>query len=129
MESNKTAVKHTGNPVAMSEAKKNAIKDILTMANEIWNDGELEEIHQKYRNEKLPLMLPHRHKILVGSAHHLISRMMENGATKEELTKALKYFVVCMDANKYRLDIPKYELDNGINGLRNKYAIVVKAKL
>ena len=129
MESGRTVVKHTGNPVVMSEAKKSMIKDILLKAKEIWDDGELEEVHQKYRNDELPPMLPHWHKILVGRAHHLIRLMMENGATKEELIRALKYFVVCMDAEKYRLDIPRYKLDNGINGLRKKYADIVRVKL
>lgn len=65
----------------------------------------------------------HHHRILVGKAVKLFKRMVELGATKEELKRAAEYALVCIDAMKYCLDYKKCRADNGIVALEKKYSI------
>lgn len=65
----------------------------------------------------------HYHRILVGKAVNLFKRMVELGATEEELKRAAEYALVCIDAMKYCLDYKKCRADNGIAALEKKYPI------
>ena len=65
----------------------------------------------------------HYHRILVGKAVELFKRMVELGATKEELKRAAEYALVCIDAVTYCLDYKKCRADNGIAALEKKYPI------
>ena len=68
----------------------------------------------------------HYHRILVGKAVNLFKRMVELGATEEELTRAAEYALVCIDTMKHCLDYKKCRADNGIAALEKKYPIEKK---
>lgn len=61
------------------------------------------------------------HAIIVGKACRLIERMMDKGATKKELQRAVRYFWVCIDAMKHQLDYRRAYVDFGIEELETKY--------
>lgn len=65
----------------------------------------------------------HYHLILVGKAVNLFKRMVELGATEEELARAAEYALVCMDTAKYCLDYKRCRAVNGIAALEKKYPI------
>jgi hypothetical protein len=47
--------------------------------------------------------------------------MLETGGLYEELDRAMEYFIVCIDSQKYNLDVRKCYDDLNINELLNKY--------
>ena len=57
----------------------------------------------------------------MGSVSNLITDMTLAGASKEELTRAVKHAQVIIDAEKHQLDWKKSERDNDIRGLKLKY--------
>lgn len=63
------------------------------------------------------------HRILAGKAVNLFKRMVESGATQEELRRIAEFALVCIDASKYCLDYKKCRADNRIAELEKKYPI------
>lgn len=59
---------------------------------------------------------------LVGECSNLIKDMCINGATREEIVKAVKHSMVLINARKYGLDWKKSEQDNDILELKKKYS-------
>lgn len=57
----------------------------------------------------------------IGFCSNLITNMSANGATAEELEKAILFSVVVLDADKYRLNILTAKDDLGIQALHEKY--------
>ena len=57
----------------------------------------------------------------IGFCSNLITNMTANGATAEELEKAILFSVVVLDADKYRLNILTAKDDLGIQALHEKY--------
>lgn len=57
----------------------------------------------------------------MGSVSNLITDMTLAGASKDELTRAVKHAQVIIDAEKHQLDWKKSERDNDIRGLKLKY--------
>lgn len=57
----------------------------------------------------------------IGFCSNLITNMTANGATAEELEKAILFSVVVLDADKYRLNILTAKDDMGIQQLYEKY--------
>lgn len=57
----------------------------------------------------------------IGFCSNLITNMTTNGATAEELEKAILFSVVVLDADKYRLNILTAKDDLGIQSLYEKY--------
>lgn len=53
-------------------------------------------------------------------ANLLLNISLKNGS-KEDIKKAIKHFMVIIDAEKYQLDWKKSEKDNNIEELINKY--------
>lgn len=58
---------------------------------------------------------------------HLIPAMAYNGATEEELIRAIKHSMVLLDAEKHGLNWKQSEKDHGIKELINKYLYPVKS--
>ena len=54
---------------------------------------------------------------------NLITKMTLKGATKQEITRAVKHSMVIIDAEKLHLDWKRSELDNDISGLMEKYCL------
>lgn len=52
---------------------------------------------------------------------NLITDMVANGATAEELEKAILFSMVCIDSQKYKLSIIKAEEDLDIKLFEEKY--------
>lgn len=58
-----------------------------------------------------------------GYCQELIDDMVENGATAEELEKAIIFSYVVLDAEKFKLSIVKAKDDLDIQSLYNKYVL------
>lgn len=52
---------------------------------------------------------------------NLITKMVIQGTTKQEIARAVKHSMVVIDAEKLHLDWKRSELDNDISGLMEKY--------
>lgn len=57
----------------------------------------------------------------VDAISSLITEMVQNGATKEELRKAVKHSMVVLEAEKYHLDWEQSAVDNEIDIFKKKY--------
>lgn len=60
-------------------------------------------------------------QVYIGFCTGLITKMTANGATAEELEKAMLFSYVVLDADKYRLNILTAKDDFGIQALHEKY--------
>ena len=64
------------------------------------------------------------HKALqteLGKVSNLITAMALNGATRDELKRAIRHSMVVIDAEKYQLDYKQSAIDHGIPELQKKY--------
>lgn len=59
----------------------------------------------------------------MGMVSNLITDMTLQGATEDELARAVKHSMVVIDAEKHKLDFKQSEKDNGIAELKKKYQI------
>ena len=57
----------------------------------------------------------------MGKISNLITDMTLQGATDDELARAVRHSMVVIDAEKHKLDYKKSEIDNNIQGLKDKY--------
>lgn len=57
----------------------------------------------------------------MGIISNLITDMTLQGATPDELARAVRHSMVVIDAEKHKLDYKQSELDNGIAALKKKY--------
>lgn len=57
----------------------------------------------------------------MGKISNLITDMTLQGATTDELARAVRHSMVVIDAYKHKLDYRQSEIDNGIAELKNKY--------
>lgn len=75
-----------------------------------------------YRNGKeFKPMSKHNTQIEMGKVTNLITDMTIMGATTDELARAVRHSMVVVDAEKHKLDYKQSEIDNNIQGLKNKY--------
>ena len=61
----------------------------------------------------------------MGVISNLITDMTLQGASTEELTRAVKHSMVVIDAYKHKLDYKKSEQDNGIAALKKRYQTTI----
>ena len=61
----------------------------------------------------------------MGKISNLITDMTLNGASEDELARAVRHSMVVIDAGKHKLDYKKSEKDNDIKSLRATYQIKV----
>ena len=57
----------------------------------------------------------------MGKISNLITDMTLKGATRDELSRAVRHSMVVIDAEKHGLDYKQSEKDNGISSLKKKY--------
>lgn len=62
-----------------------------------------------------------REGTMMGMASNLITDMTLQGASKDELIRAVKYSMVVIDTGKHKLDWGQAEADFGIKALKDKY--------
>ena len=89
------------------------------MKEELGEDG-IEELHQQYVNPRINVT-PMSHRVITGKALILARAVLAKGGTKEEGVLALKNLLVCIDSMKYKLDHKKFQQENDIASLVNKY--------
>lgn len=66
-------------------------------------------------------MSDHAKGIEMGKVSNLITDMTIQGATLDEIERAVKHSMVVIDAQKHHLDYKQSEKDNNIEELKNKY--------
>ena len=71
--------------------------------------------------EGMPKMKPKTKQTEMGKITNLITDMTIEGATPEELERAVKHSMVVIDAEKHHLDYKRSERENGIAELKAKY--------
>lgn len=69
----------------------------------------------------MPRMTAHQKGVEMGKVSNLITDMTFQGATREELARAVKHSMVVIDAEKHELDWRRSERDNAIGALKKKY--------
>lgn len=57
----------------------------------------------------------------MGRVSNLITDMTLQGASEDEIARAVRHSMVVIDANKHNLDYKRSEQENGISALRKKY--------
>lgn len=99
------------------------IRRLLEWAKELVTDEEWNDILSRYRIRKnwKAAVSENWHRVIVGSASKLANAVVEKGGTAAEVKLAVTYFRVCMDANKHLLDYTKFEQENGVVELYEKY--------
>ena len=79
-----------------------------------------------YRNgREFALMTKKGTQTQMGVVTNLINDMTLAGATDDELARAVRHSMVVIDAEKHKLDYKASELDNNIQGLKDKYQIKI----
>lgn len=63
----------------------------------------------------------HRHQIVTGRAIKTYRNMKNEGASEEDLFAAWSFFMICMNARKYKLDIDKAAKDFNFEELERRY--------
>lgn len=73
------------------------------------------------RTKTSKVIKPNGHGTVVGKAFLLTEAMVERKAPKKEMERAVRYLMVCIDADKYHLNYHKAYEDFGIFELNCKY--------
>lgn len=81
----------------------------------------LKEKYKEYPGMKL--MTPSGTQTQMGIISNLITDMTIKGASREELTRAIKHSQVVIDAEKHKLNYKQSELDNNIVQLKQRYQV------
>lgn len=68
-----------------------------------------------------PQMSNRTKQIQMGNVSNLITDMTLQGATSDELCRAVRHSMVVIDAEKHHLDYKQSAIDNGISALKEKY--------
>ena len=81
-----------------------------------------EDQRQSKDNPKgIPMMSKKYTQQQMGRVSNLITDMTLQGASMDEIERAVKHSMVVIDANKHNLDYKKSEIDNDIKSLRETY--------
>lgn len=81
-----------------------------------------EELRRSKENKKgIPMMTKDQTQKEMGKISNLITDMTLQGATDEELERAVKHSMVVIDAEKHKLDYKRSEKENRISELKAKY--------
>lgn len=71
--------------------------------------------------EGMKVMTPHLKGLKMGDISNLITDMTIQGATDDEIARAVKHSMVVIDAEKHKLNYKQSYVDNGIAELKKKY--------
>lgn len=101
----------------MRKGKAQTLKEMLEKSGV--QKSSIYELHNKYYTfEPTPRSV---RQTYLGFCSNLITNMTVNGATAEELEKAILFSCVVLDSDKYRLNILTAKDDFGIQALYEKY--------
>ncbi len=101
---------------------RNAKAEIQLMIAEIMgNDEKRKVLVEQYHNPEKCLKNVNTQKILIGNWLNNAVKIMNKGATKEELNRIAEHIVVLLNAVKYELDIQQSYIDRDLLGLTRKY--------
>ena len=102
----------------------NSLRNLIEKRREFVSDAELEEIYKEYK-VKTPskIVSPIWHKVISQRAGALARAVIVKGGTKEEVKLALTYMLVCLDAEKQKLDYARFKQENGVVELSEKYGV------
>lgn len=79
-----------------------------------------------YRNgQEFAVMTKKGTQTQMGVVSNLITDMTLAGATPDELARAVRHSMVVIDAEKHKLDYKSSEIDNNIQGLKDKYQVSI----
>lgn len=102
------------------DKKQITTEELLELEKEIVDKEERQEILKQYGTESEWLSWK-KHRLITGKALKLAKIVINNGGTNEEVKKAVLNLMVCMDAMKHKLNWKKWQQDNGILLLKQKY--------
>lgn len=96
---------------------------LLDKIQKLYCSEEADKVREKY---KLPdsvhsAATERTRQLMLSEAGALLFTIVEKGGPKEDLDKALRYILVCMDLHKCRLFYGKFEKEEKIRELRKKY--------
>ena len=105
-------------------AIENKIPYILSLIGTEITRDDINKIHRDYRNPDGKMTISfHGHISMTGRAIRLYENMMDSGASKDELHKALSWVIVCMDSHKHCLDYSRYRKEYNLYELEKKYLL------
>lgn len=102
-------------------SERNVVAAVLVMVREKFTDLERHYLIDRYRMATDNKLTNNRHRMIVGRAYQLVSEMLANGATANELDKAMEYIMVTIDAQKFNLDFKRAHDDLDVTELWRKY--------
>lgn len=83
--------------------------------------GDFDYISEYSSPDRDSAMTSRRHSLETGLCHKLLLTLPVRNATKDELLRVVKYYIVALDGIKWKLDWKKAKADLGIDELRKKY--------
>ena len=106
-------------------ANRDAKADVQLMIAGITEDRKKELIEQYYDPEKC-LRNAHSQKVLIGDWLNNATKMLQKGATEEEMNRVVEHIVVLLHAVKCELNVQRSFKDRDLLGLMRKYFRVLK---
>lgn len=102
--------------------KQISTTELLELMWKVVSEEERQNIIRKYKMDYADInFTPARHRMVTGRAMTLAKTVINDGGTEEEVKKAILNLMVCMDAEKYKLDLKKWEQDSNVALLKQKY--------
>lgn len=99
---------------------RDAKAEVQLMIAGITEDRKKELIEQYHDSERC-LRSTHSQKILIGNWLNNAARMLQKGATEEEMTRVVEHIVVLLHAVKCELNVQRSYKDRDLWGLSRKY--------
>lgn len=106
-------------------ANRDAKANVQLMIAGITEDRKKELIEQ-YHDPKKCLCNTHSQKVLIGDWLNNATKMLQKGATEEEMNRVIEHIVILLHAVKCELDIQRSYKDRDLLGLTRKYFRVLK---
>ena len=95
---------------------------ILNLMSEHFDDEYRKKIRDEYRiDEGYEEITGNKHNIITGTALNIVKHIIQHSGSENEMHRALKYLMVCMDAKKYHLDYKRCYKELMIPYLLEKY--------
>lgn len=104
-----------------NEKKELTNEEVVDHVLKQFSESERKDIIDLYREVNIEPMKDALHKMMVGRASHLVKEMVAKGATNEEMDRALEYLLVCMESQKFSLNIEDCYKARKIEELLDKY--------
>lgn len=79
------------------------------------------QVYKIPKDSPIPRIKPNRKQNEMGKISNLITDMTLQGASHDEVARAIRHSMVVIDSEKHNLDFRQSEKDNGIASLKEKY--------